>query len=112
MNAYPTKTMNRHPNTTREGGGFDPSTIEAVWNKAMEVPGWNPLTHRKDACSAVIARTSYGTLGDLGWEVDHVTPVAKGGGDQLGNLQSLQWQNNRHKGDDWPNWTCTVSARV
>ena len=78
----------------------------------MVVPGWNPFTHRKDACGAVIARTSYGALGDLGREVDHAMPVAEGGGDQLSNLQPLHWQNNRHKGDAWPNWTCAVSARV
>jgi hypothetical protein len=29
----------------------------------------------------------------------------------LANLQALQWENNRGKGDDWPNWTCAVTWR-
>ena len=101
----------RQANTTRTGHGFDGSTIETVWSKAVIVPGWNPNTYRKDACGAVICRTAYGVIGDTGWEIDHIVPVAKGGGDQVSNLQPLQWQNNRHKGDEWPSWSCAVSAR-
>jgi hypothetical protein len=101
----------RQPNTTRDGRGFDHSTIEMVWNKTLIVPGWNPMLYRKDACGAVISRSAYGIIGDTGWEIDHIMRVAKGGGDQIGNLQPLQWHNNRHKGDDWPNWSCAVSAR-
>ncbi|MBN2777877.1 MAG: HNH endonuclease [Bacteroidales bacterium] len=44
--------------------------------------------------------------------MDHIKPVAKGGGDDLSNLQPLQWQNNRKKGDDYPaSDYCIVSAR-
>ena len=46
------------------------------------------------------------------WEIDHIKPVSKGGGDELSNLQALQWQNNRKKGDDYPasNY-CIISAK-
>ena len=43
-----------------------------------------------------------------GREIDYIKPVAKGGTDDLSNLQALRWENNRHKSDDWPNWSCKV----
>jgi len=55
-------------------------------------------------------RTVHGTTGQFGWEIDQIRPVAKGGADELGNLQPLQWQNTGGKADDYPNWNCTVSG--
>ena len=37
----------------------------------------------------------------MGWEVDHIKPVAKGGRNAKDNLQALQWKANRQKGDQW-----------
>jgi 5-methylcytosine-specific restriction endonuclease McrA len=45
-----------------------------------------------------------------GWEIDHILPVSKGGGDHPSNLQPLQWENNRSKGDSLTGWTCAVKA--
>jgi len=93
----------------RNGQNFDQKTIEAVWVKASLVPGMNPSDYRKDSCGALIKRTEYGNTNSLyGWEIDHIFPVAKGGDDSFQNLQPLQWQNNRHKGDDYPQWVCLV----
>ena len=102
--------MARQPNTNRSGGAFDTATINAVWNKGNAVAGYDPTVWRKDTCNAFMKRSDYGTLGDFGWEIDHVKPVAQDGGDSLDNLQSLQWKNNRHKGDNYPQWSCAVSA--
>jgi 5-methylcytosine-specific restriction endonuclease McrA len=56
-------------------------------------------------------RADYGNINSqYGWEIDHIVPVAKGGSDELYNLQPLQWQNNRHKGDDHPQWSCAIKA--
>lgn len=98
--------MARNPNSTTSGGRFDDATIEAVWQKGTPEPAYSGF--RKDTCNASMQRTKYGDTVQWGWEIDHIKPVAKGGIDDLSNLQPLQWENNRHKGDDWPNFTCKV----
>jgi hypothetical protein len=100
----------RKPSTDRAGRSFDPAIINAVWSKAQVVFGSDPNVMRKDSCGAWIRRDQYGQTTDTGWEIDHDTPVARGGSDDLSNLKPLQWSNNRHKGDSWPSWQCAVRA--
>jgi len=100
-------------NTNVQGGQWDGQTILAVWNKATIVPGVNAAVRRKDACGAWIDWDKYGNTvhHSNGWEIDHIKPVASGGADIIPNLQPLQWQNNRTKGDMWPgNNYCSVRA--
>ena len=99
--------MIRIANTTAGGGGFDEKTIEAVWQKGKPEPRYSSF--RKDACGASMQRDKYGATEKWGWEIDHIKPVAKGGTDDLSNLQPLQWENNRHKADAYPNYTCKVT---
>jgi HNH endonuclease len=70
---------------------------------------------RKDACGAWIVRSQYGDVTErgFGWEIDHIDPVSNGGADDPWNLQPLQWQNNREKGDKCgllPFQYCAVKA--
>ncbi len=98
--------MARQRNTDAGGRSFSQATINAVWNKAQVIPGVDANTARRDRCGARIHKASYGQTTEYGWEIDHDKPVSKGGGDELGNLQPLHWENNRHKGDDWPSSNC------
>jgi hypothetical protein len=106
----PSKEINKHtdhpraPGTTSTGLPFPSNIVKAVWEKGENDPGF--VTFKKDCCGALIQKNKYGTLAQHGWEIDHIKPVSQGGTDDLSNLQPLQWENNRHKGDKWPNWEC------
>src|SRR5580704_17342214 len=97
----------RRLGSSKSGGSFDAWTIQAVWAKGTAVPGIDARLFRKDACGAWMQRDKYGdtTANGLGWEIDHVTPVSLGGSDDVWNLQPLQWQNNRGKGEAVAGWS-------
>jgi 5-methylcytosine-specific restriction endonuclease McrA len=101
--------MRRH-GTKTNGEPFTDEEIRAVWRRGAPVPLTHSDQFRKDSCHAWIHFGKYGeTLaGGCGWEIDHILPVSQGGTDALENLQPLQWQNNRSKGDDWPSWHCAI----
>ena len=102
--------MTRARNTKANGSSFDSITIEAIWRKGTPESGLSQLMFRKDTCGASMSHDRYGKTEQWGWEIDHIKPVSKGGGDELENLQPLQWENNSHKGDDWPDWSCEIKS--
>ena len=98
--------MKRRYNADSKGNEFVDSIVESVWEKAKKMTGRDPNVLRFDACGAIILKCSYGCAGEFGWEIDHIEPLSKGGTDDIENLQPLHWANNRHKGNDFPDWTC------
>jgi len=98
--------MYRTTGSTRSGGAFTDAAIAAVWSMGTPVAGWDPNHARKDRCGSWMVHNEYGQTTQHGWEIDHQYPVALGGGDELSNLQPLNWKNNRSKGDSYPNWSC------
>ncbi|MGJ0636996.1 HNH endonuclease signature motif containing protein [Xenorhabdus bovienii] len=75
--------------------------IKAVWEKAEVVKHVDSNKCRKDQCGAWIQFDEHGNRdNDFGWEIDHITPVSKGGSNLLANLRPLQWENNASRSDD------------
>ncbi len=80
--------------------------IRAVWAKGRPIRNYDPAEWRYDVCGFPIRFSDRGnTNSKYGWEIDHIRPVSKGGGDTIDNLQPLQWENNKRKGDSYP-WSC------
>lgn len=103
----------RNRNTNAAGNDWTHEEIDLVWRKGKVVEGFDPDEIRQDECDTWIRYSQYGEKdrNGNGWEIDHIKPVSMNGTDDLSNLQPLQWENNKFKGDNWPTWKCAKVAR-
>ncbi len=105
--------MYRIRNVPARGGQFSQIEVLQVWQKGRVVTGFDPKLYRKDSCGAWIVFTDYGqTTSAFGWEIDHIHPRAHGGGDEIQNLQPLQWENNRQKADSVGPLSCKTTSSL
>ena len=100
--------MTRRPGTNVKGEPFDQETIAKVWAKAQKELWFTFF--KRDPCNVSIEWEEYGKQTKYGWEIDHIRPVELGGTDDVHNLQPLHWQNNRHKGVEYPDWVCKMKG--
>ena len=72
--------------------------IDSILN-STNLGRFEPNNFRKDRCGAWIQWSQYdnrNTSTNFGWEIDHIDTSD---GDELTNLQPLQWKNNVDKSD-------------
>lgn len=81
---------------------FTHETIEAVWQKADEVPGVNPDIWRKDFAGAWIRRDYIGVRNLYGWSIDHCKPLSVGGTNAPENLMPMHWRNKDCRNGGYP----------
>lgn len=94
--------MGRRKGTSGAGRNFSDEVVNQVWQKGKPVRGKDSDLYRKDTAGNTIYRPSYGKNSEMGWQVDHKNPVSKGGSDHGRNLQPLQTEENREKGNEYP----------
>lgn len=81
------------------GLAYTEARKRAAWKKAFPIAGFDQNERRQDAYGILIDWADYGSRNSaFGWEIDHATPVALGGGDGFDNLRALHWRNNARLG--------------
>lgn len=67
----------------------DENCVNKVWETATPIVGMDKSKYRKDVYGSIIYRYSYNKNTLMGWTIDHIRPVERGGSDDICNLQAL-----------------------
>ena len=70
-----------------------------VWDKATKIKNKNPDKYRKDPYGKIIYFSNFNKNTEMGWTIDHIKPLNKGGSNDILNLQALQTKINISKAD-------------
>lgn len=78
---------------------FTKAQRKAVFAKGRKISGRDPAMWRLDDEGNVICYAAYGDENsEYGWDIDHITPEARGGSSHISNLRPLLIAANRAKG--------------
>jgi hypothetical protein len=75
-----------------------PGCKDAVWNKGKIIRERDPTKYRKDNYGNVIHYSDHGKTSMYGWDIDHTIPKAKGGSNDISNLEPVHYSKNRSMG--------------
>lgn len=89
-----------------------------VWERGLQVEGYNPDEIRKDAAGAWIIFERYRKEDPFGWEIDHIYPpkkleelnVNENLWDSIENLRPMNFANNRSKAANYPNYIVKMKS--
>lgn len=82
-------------------GNYTQKRLDQIWDKGEIIKGKNPDLYRLDKFGNLMYKPSYGKTSEMGWNVDHSKPQAKGGTDHLNNLQPMNSRANSSKSDKY-----------
>lgn len=89
-------------NNSNEANMATQKQKDYAWENASKIRGKNPELYRRDEHGNEIYKSSYGKTSEMGWEVDHRKPLAKGGSQHLNNIRALHHDANRKKSAKYP----------
>ena len=77
----------------------DENCVQKVWELAKPVGGMDKDKYRKDVYGNIIYKASYGKDTIMGWTIDHIKPVSRGGSNDISNLQALATSKSSSLGE-------------